>query len=68
MNAAYAANEREGAEIAARHGGVDDYDWMYYNSDYYYKEEDVRNRSVRPGWELTTNCTERSLSMPSLFS
>lgn len=46
VNAAYAANEREGAEIAARHGGVDDYDWMYYNSDYYYKEEDMRN-SVR---------------------
>ena len=28
----------------------------------------VRNKSVRPGWEQTTNCTERSLSMPSLFS
>ena len=46
MNAAYAANEREGAEIATRYGGVDDYDWMYYNSDYYYKEEDMRN-SIR---------------------
>ena len=46
VNAAYAANEREGAEIATRYGGVDDYDWMYYNSDYYYKEEDMRN-SIR---------------------
>lgn len=46
VNGAYAANEREGAEIAARYGGVKDYNWMYYNSDYYYKEEDMRN-SIR---------------------
>ena len=46
VNAAYAANEREGAEIASRYGGTDDDNWMYYNSDYYYKEEDMRN-SIR---------------------
>lgn len=42
LSYAYAANEKEGAEIAARYGGVSDYNWMYYNSDYYYQEEDMR--------------------------
>lgn len=46
VGGAYAANEREGAKIAAENGGVEDYNWMYYNSDYYYKEEDMRS-SIR---------------------
>ena len=47
VNAAYAANEKEGAEIAAAHGGAKEDNWMYYNSDYYYKQEDMRN-NIRP--------------------
>ena len=43
VNAAYAANEREGAQTAAAYGGAKEDNWMYYNSDYYYKEEEMKN-------------------------
>ena len=54
---ACATNDREGAKIATEYGGVEDYNWMYYNSDYYYKAEELRNifrqtiREMTEEWE-----------------
>lgn len=43
VDLAYVVNQREGAEIAAKYGGIENYDWMYYNSDYYYQAEDMKS-------------------------
>lgn len=39
---AFGACDNEGAKLAAQYGGEKKYNWMYYDSDYYYQSEDLR--------------------------
>ena len=40
--ASFAACSSVGAKIAEQYGGVERYDWMYYDSDYYYQSEEIK--------------------------
>lgn len=42
VSSAYAVCNSDGEKLAAQYGGVKKYNWMYYDSDYYYQWKDLR--------------------------